>query len=87
MFVKFKNIFFLITITIFTFLIINYYFSKKNIIYINKSRSNYTLELNNDLPLLANDTENIIVYKDGLQEFKKKRKRRFWEKLISNDKQ
>ena len=83
---KFKNIFFLITITIFTFLIINYYFSEKNIIYINKSRSNYTLELNNNLPLLANDTDNIIIYKDDLQEFKKIRKKRFWEKLISNEK-
>ena len=84
---KFKNIFFLVTISIFTFFIINYYFSEKNVIYINKSRSNYTLQLNNDLPLLLNDTKNIIIYKDDLQEFKKKRKKRFWEKLISDDKE
>ena len=37
-----------------------------------------------DLPVLQNDTNNIIVYKDGLEEFKKKRKKRFWEKLISD---
>ena len=30
------------------------------------------------------DTNNIIVYVDGLEDFKKKRKKRFWEKLISN---
>ena len=84
---KFKNIFFLVTITIFTFFIINYYFSEKNVIYINKSRSNYNLQLNNDLPLLLNDTKNIKIYKDDLQEFKKKRKKRFCEKLISDDKE
>ena len=39
---------------------------------------------NNDLPLLKNDTSNIIVYKDDIEEFKKKRKKRFWEKLITN---
>ena len=34
--------------------------------------------------LLKNDTNNIIVYKNDLEEFKNKRKKRFWEKLISN---
>ena len=37
-----------------------------------------------DLPILKNDTNNVIIYKDDLEEFKSKRKKRFWEKLISN---
>ena len=82
---KFKNTFFLISFIVFTFLTINYYFSEKNMIHINKSRSIYTLTLYNNLLLLKNDTNNIIVYKNDLEEFKKKRKKRFWEKLISDD--
>ena len=60
---KFKNIIFLISFIIFTFLTINYYFSEENMIHINKSRSTYTLTLYNNIPLLKNDTNNIIVYK------------------------
>ena len=67
-----------------TFFTINYYFSEKNMIHINKSRSTYTLTLYNNIPLLKNDTNNIIVYKNDLEEFKKKRKKRSWEKLISD---
>ncbi len=82
---KIKNIFFLISLAIFSFLTINYYFSEKNIIYINKSRSSHSIYSFGELPLLKNDTENILIYKNDLEEFKKKRKKRFWEKLISND--
>ena len=82
---KFKNIIFLTTFIIFTFLAVNYYFSEENMIHINKSRSIYSLKSFMDLPLLKNDTNNIIVYKNDLEEFKKKRKKRFWEKLISNE--
>ena len=87
MFVKIKNIIFLIPFLVLVFLIIKYYFSKENIILINKSRSSYSLLLRedlNNLPILENDTNNIIVYKNDLEKFKKKRKVRFWEKLISN---
>ena len=69
------------------FLITKYYFSKENIILTNKSRSSYSLLLRedlNNLPILEKDTNNIIVYKNDLEKFKKKRKVRFWEKLISN---
>ena len=37
-----------------------------------------------NLPLLKNDTNNIIIYIDDLEEFKNKRKKRIWENLISN---
>jgi len=71
----------------FIFQVTNHYLSEENIIFTNKSRSSYSLETRqdtNNLPLLKNDTSNIIVYKDDIEEFKKKRKKRFWEKLISN---
>ena len=85
--IKIKNTFFLISFFIFIFLITKHYFSEENIQFINKSRSSYFLILNknkDDLVTLKNDTNNIIVYKSDLEEFKKKRKRRFWEELISN---
>ena len=82
---KIKKIFFLSSLFLFTFLTINYYFSEKNIIHINKSRSSHSIYYYDKLPLLKNDTINTYVYKNDLEEFKKKRKKRFWEKLISND--
>ena len=88
MFKKTQNTFFLISFLLFIFLVTKYYFSEDNVTLTNKSRTTYSLELNIDnikLPLLKNDTENIIVYKNDLEEFKKKRKKRFWEKLLSNN--
>ena len=70
---------------VFIFLTASHYFSKENVIHVNKSRSIYSIKSYMDLPLLKNDTNNIIVYKNDLEEFKKKRKKRFWEKLISNE--
>ena len=84
---KILNIFFLIFIFTFIFLIVKYYLSEKNIIFTNKSRSSYSVKINeniNNLPVLKNDTDNIIFYNDDLEKFKNKRKKRFWEKLISN---
>ena len=87
MFKKIVNIFFLISFFIFIFLVTKYYFSEQNFIFINKSRSLYSLTLNKygeSLPLLKNDTKDIIIYINDLEEFKNKRKKRFWEDLISN---
>ena len=87
MYKKIKNILFLVFFFTFIFIVTKHYFSDKNIQFINKSRSLYSLTLNNDkndLPVLKNDTNNIIVYKNDLEEFKKKRKKRLWEKLITN---
>ena len=61
---KLKKIFFITSLTVFGFLTINYYFSEKNIIHINKSRSAYSKNYDIDLPILKNDTNNIIVYKN-----------------------
>ena len=87
MYSRIKNAFFFIIFFIFIFLISKYYFSEQNIVFINQSRSSYETSLDNDknnLPVLKNDTDNIIIYVSDLENFKKKRKKRFWEKLISN---
>jgi len=82
---RFKKIFFLSSLAVFSFFTVNYYFSEKNIVHINKSRSSHSVNLYSELPLLKNDTENILVYKNDLEEFNNKRKKRIWENLISND--
>ena len=87
MFRKIKNTLFLIIFSIFTFLVTKHYFSDENVIFTNKSRSSYALQVsidNKSLPILKNDTNNIIIYKNDVEEFTKKRKKRFWEKLISD---
>ena len=84
---KIIKTFFIISLFVFFFLISKHYFSEENIIFTNKSRSSYALIANkNDknLPILKNDTNNIIIYKNDLEEFKKKRKKRPWEDLISS---
>ena len=88
MFKKIINIFFLISFFTFIFLVTKHYFSEQNLIFTNKSRSSYSVTSNkheNSLPLLKNDTDNVIIYKNGLEEFKSKRKRRFWENLIMGE--
>ena len=87
MFRKIKNTLFVMIFSIFTFLVTKHYFSDENVIFTNKSRSSYALQVNIDnksLPILKNDTNNIIIYKNDVEEFTKKRKKRLWEKLISD---
>ena len=72
---------------LFIFLLFKYYFSEKNIVLTNKSRTSYSLNLinkKNELPLLKDNTNNIIEYKNGVEKFKNKKKKRVWEELISD---
>ena len=87
MYKKIQNILFLASFLTFIFLVTKHYFSEENILRTNKSRTSYSLSVitdNKNLPILKNDTNNIIIYKNDVEEFTKKRKKRFWEKLISN---
>ena len=75
---NFKNIFYLASLFIFIILTTRFYFSDQNIRETNKSRSFYSVELNNNtqnLPILKNDTSNIIEYSDDLEVYKKKKKK------------
>jgi|TARA_B110000438_G_scaffold260235_1_gene270169 hypothetical protein len=86
MYKKTKILFVSMSFLILIFLVIKFYFSENNIIKTNKFRSIYALESTKDinyLPILENDTDNIITYKDDIEIYKKKRKKYFWEKLIS----
>ena len=80
---KLKNIFYLGSFFIFIVLITRFYFSDQNIRETNKSRSFYSVELNSNtqnLPLLKNDTSNIIDYIDDIEVYKKKKKKyTFWD--------
>jgi hypothetical protein len=84
---KIVNIILLTFFSSFVFFITNYYFSEKNVTMINKSRSFYSSSLNNfpeDLPVLRNNTNNVIIYINDLEDFKNKRKKRAWENLITD---
>ena len=75
---KIKNIFYLGSFFIFIILTTRFYFSDQNIRETNKSRSFYSLELNSNkqnLPLLKNDTNNIIKYLNDVEDYKKKKKK------------
>ena len=79
MLIKIKNIFCLVSILIFITLTVSFYFSEQNIRATNKSRSFYVVKLLHDtmkLPLLTNDTNDIIEYRNDVQEFADKRKKR-----------
>ena len=65
------------------FLVLKFYLSEQNITLTSKSRSSYLSKMQNNvdkLPLLKNDTINIIEYKDDVEIFKKNKKYNlFWE--------
>ena len=80
---KIKNIFYLASFLIFIILTLSFYFSDQNIKETNKSRAFYYVKLNNNtqnLPLLKNDTNNIIEYINDVEVYKKgKKKYTFWD--------
>ena len=82
--------------TIFQFLIITafllltnfYYFSDKNVEKINKNRVNLSSKISkslDELPLLIDDTKNIIEYQNNDTNLEKIKKRSFWDLLNSNE--
>jgi len=84
---KILNLFFLICVTLFVLKIINYYYSQKNIKHINLNRSNIYKILENkalNLPILKNNTNNIIVFNETFTEdLKKNKSRSYWNLLKS----
>mgnify|MGYP001189491141 CR=1 FL=1 len=79
---KIINIFCLVSFFIFIILTTTFYFSDHNIRKTNKSRSLYSVKLINktqNIPLLKNDTDGIIEYIDGIEIYRKKKKKyTFW---------
>ena len=89
MLIKIKNIFCLASLFIFITLTTSFYFSDQNIRATNKSRSFYVVKLHYDtlkLPLLTNDTNDIIEYRNDVQVFRDKIKKRIYEGLLEIEK-
>ena len=87
---KFLNIFMTIVIIIFMFFVFDYYSSNNNISIKSYNRVNVDEILNKkikDLPILINDTNNVIEFNDSFEEeLDKNKKRSFWDLLKTNEK-
>ncbi len=82
---KIVNILMILIVLLFTFSIFKYYLSKKNLKIKNFNRSNIDQILNKkivDLPLLTNDTNNVIVFNDSFEsEINNNENKSFWDLL------
>ena len=81
-----KYLVFIIIISVFLFFTIRYYFSDNNEKRNYRSLNQINQKLNNyakKLPILENDTQNIIQYVE--QNNTKKKKYKFWKLLEPND--
>ena len=89
MFKEVKYVVYLLTIFFFIFFVIKFYISENNIKRSYKIISQYQNELDNkfsDLPIIKDDTNDIIEYTNEIEEFKNKKQRRFWDLLKTNEK-
>ena len=82
----FENIFkffILIIGIIFFVLIFNYYTSFNNIAIIDSKRNNFNQDelLKINLPILGNDTDNVIEFNSGFNEELNSEPRKFWDLL------
>ena len=85
---KFFNILMSLLVIFFIVRVSNFYLSNKNISLKDYNRSNIDIVLKGkikDLPILSNDTNNIIEFNNSFKEEKKNEKRSFWELLNNNE--
>ena len=80
---KVLNIFMILLIYIFIFTIFKYYSSNKNLSNKNYNRLNIDQIINekiNNLPILDNDTNNVVEFNDSFDdEINSNKKRNFWD--------
>ena len=84
-----KYVFYLLAIFFFIFFVIKFYLSENNIKRSNKIIFQYQNELDkkfNNLPIIKNDTNDIIEYTNEIEIFKNKKQRKFWKLLKTNEK-
>jgi hypothetical protein len=84
-----KYVVYLLTIFFSIFFVIKFYLSENNIKLSNKVILQYQNELDkkfNDLPIIKNDTNDIIEYTNEIEEFKNKKQRKFWDLFKTNEK-
>ena len=84
-----KYVIYLFTIFFSIFFVVKFYISENNIKRSNKIIFQYQNELNkqfSNLPIIKDDTNDIIEYTNEVEEFKNKKQRRFWDLLKTNEK-
>jgi uncharacterized protein YxeA len=86
-----KNIFsvlIFLSICFFIFFVVSIYISDKNIKKINTNRANVYKKIEeniSNLPLLTNDTNDVIEFNSGYDNDNNKIKRNFWKLFKKND--
>ena len=86
-----KHFFSVLTIVFiffFIFFVLSTYMSKKNVDKIKVNRSNVYVKINEslaNLPILKNDTNNVIEFNSGFNGDSNKVKRNFWNLFKKND--
>ena len=88
MFKEIYKVIYFIIILLFVYLLFAIYFSEENIKRIKKNRVNIENSFKDylsNLPILENDTDNVIVYNSSEFLEKKIKKRKIWELLKKNE--
>jgi len=88
MFKEIYKVIYFIIILIFVYLLFAIYFSEENIKKIKKNRINIENSFKDylsNLPILENDTNDVIIYNSSEFLEKKIKKRKFWELLKKNE--
>ena len=79
----------LFTIFFFIFFVIKFYLSENNIKWSNKVILQYQNILDKkfiNLPIIKDDTNDIIEYTSEIEDFKNKKQRKFWDLLKTSEK-
>tara|TARA_Y100000590_G_scaffold459687_1_gene617390 strand:- start:3961 stop:4227 length:267 start_codon:yes stop_codon:yes gene_type:complete len=85
---KFINIFSFVLLISFIIFLCFFYLSEENIIKTNKARINYTFKVSTkteNIPLIKNDTADIIEYKNDVEIYKNKKKTYKFFDLINKE--
>ena len=84
-----RYVVYLFTIFFSIFFVIKFYLSENNARWTNKVILQYQNELNkefNNLPIIKDNTNDIIEYTNEIEKFKNKKQRKFWDLLKTNEK-
>jgi len=84
-----KYVVYLLTIFFFIFFVIKFYLSENNIKWSNKVILQYQNILDKkfiNLPIIKDDTNDIIEYTSEIEDFKNKKQRKFWDLFKTNEK-
>ena len=84
-----KYVVYLFTIFFFIFFVIKFYLSENNIKWSNKVILQYQNILDKkfiNLPIIKDDTNDIIEYTSEIEDFKNEKQRKFWDLLKTSEK-